>query len=128
MLAAEVVRSGDKRLQQLLAWCDNINIAIGACDGDTLVRHKHSAVTASAILMELIAIENLGEKLATRTLVSPYNRRDTKLTKFNFRVPEGKHEVEVSAEITDALGSVKLGGYYFEPITISMSEHAQTDN
>lgn len=127
MLAAEVIRSGDEKLQKLLAWCDDINIAIKACDGDTLTRHKHSAVTASALLMEAVAIEHLQQNITTRLLISPYNRRDTAITKFTFRIPEGKREIEISVEITDIFGGVTIGNYSFAPITIPMSERTHVE-
>ena len=126
-LAKEVIKSKDPRLMKLLEWCDDINIAIKACEGNERKRPAHSAVMAGALLMEAVMLEQTQQSIVTRTIHTPYNKKDAEITKFCLRIPEGKREIEVSVEITDFLGCVNTGRFNFQPLILSMSESTNVE-
>lgn len=127
-LAAEVIRSEDPRLKKLLAWVDDIHIAIKACSDKPTLRPRLSAVTASGVLMKVVLAEETKEAGPPEIFMAPYNKRDVELVSYSVKVLEETKEIEVSATITDVFGIVGTGNYTFAPIKIPFSRDPESEN
>lgn len=126
-LAQEVILSKNQNLMDLLAWCDNINIAITACKDNPRDRAAHSAVITSTLLMEVGFIEETGRNIIPILGVSIFNKNDIDLIRFSFIADFEKKEIVIRADIVDVFGGVGQR-YSFIPHTVPMRDSKNVED
>lgn len=105
-MAREIVASNDERLRAILAWVDDIHLAIKACDGDNTKRPTHSALVAGMLMMELSYVEKTGNIPMAMVGNTLLNNKDYDLVTYTFKPILEKRLTEITAQVVNPFGLI----------------------
>lgn len=123
-LANEVLLSDNQRLKDILAWCSNINAAIGACKDHPEKRTAHSAIVASMLIMEAGFVEETHSTIEPKDGTSPFNEKDIEFVRYGISPDFIKRTITLNANVVDFLGNVNRS-FTFASLTMKMRELEQ---
>ena len=126
-LANEVLQSDNQRLKDILAWCSNIETAVGACKDHPDKRTAHSAIVASMLIMEAGFVEETHSTIEPKDGTSPFNQKDIEFTRYSITPDFVKRTITFNATVVDFLGNANRS-FTFASLTMKMRELEQSQS